>query len=259
MKKYLLLFILSAGLIFTGCKKDDDDSSGNTPTPTPTAPAAPVATAATNITQASFDANWNTSTGATGYYLDVATDAGFTTFVTGYDNLDVGNVTTKNVTGLSSRAGYYYRLRSYNAVGTSGNSNVINSTSTPPIQGTMTCKVNGTAWTASLAVVATENGAIVSVSGSDSNAHQLQINVTNFSGIGTYQLGGPMTNTNAGRWTEGIGQDQTYSTMLGMGTGTFEVTDYGNNMIKGTFSFTAKNMTQVEVSITDGIFEATFQ
>ena len=43
--------------------------------------------------QTSFSANWNASTGATKYYLDVSTSAGFGagTFVTGYQNLDVDN------------------------------------------------------------------------------------------------------------------------------------------------------------------------
>ena len=96
-------------------------------------PPVPVATAATNITQTSFDANWNASSGATGYYLDVATDSLFTSMVSGYDNLNVGNVTTYSVTGLTSGTGYYYRVRAYNSYGTSGNSNVISLTTLPDI------------------------------------------------------------------------------------------------------------------------------
>ncbi|MCD6357327.1 MAG: hypothetical protein J7L75_01990, partial [Thermoproteales archaeon] len=88
------------------------------------APDPPVATAATTDGTLTFFANWNASTGATGYYLDVATDAGFTAFLPGYNNLDVGNVTTYSVTALSA-IDHYYRLRAYNASGTSGNSNVI--------------------------------------------------------------------------------------------------------------------------------------
>jgi hypothetical protein len=89
-----------------------------------TAPDAPVATAATTDGTLTFSANWNASTEATGYYLDVATDIGFTTFLAGYENLDVGNVTTYSVT-VTSAVSHYYRLRAYNAGGTSGNSNVI--------------------------------------------------------------------------------------------------------------------------------------
>ncbi len=97
------------------------------------APAAPVATAATNITQTSFDANWGAVSGADGYYLDVATDSLFTSMVSGYDNLNTGNVTTYNVSGLTSNTVYYYRVRAYNNGGTSGNSNVINLTTLPDI------------------------------------------------------------------------------------------------------------------------------
>jgi len=90
-----------------------------------TVPGAPVATAATSITGTGFDANWNSSTGATGYYLDVATDNGFTTFVSGYNNLNVNNVDTYSVSGLTGSAVYYYRVRAYNGGGTSVNSNII--------------------------------------------------------------------------------------------------------------------------------------
>jgi outer membrane protein assembly factor BamB len=76
----------------------------------------------------SFTANWSNVTGATGYRLDVATDSLFTMYVPGYQNRNVGNVASFNVTGLNASTTYRYRLRAYNAGGTSGNSNVINLT-----------------------------------------------------------------------------------------------------------------------------------
>ncbi|MCX6301696.1 MAG: FG-GAP-like repeat-containing protein [Bacteroidia bacterium] len=81
--------------------------------------AAPVASAATNIAETSFTSHWSASTGATGYKLDIATDSTFTTIVTGYNSKDVGNITSANVSGLTSGSIYYYRLRAYNAGGTS--------------------------------------------------------------------------------------------------------------------------------------------
>ncbi len=99
-----------------------------TPTPTPTpapTPAAPNALKATNVTVSSFTANWTGVNGATGYRLDVSTNSSFTTFVPGYQNLDVGNTTSHNVTGLSANTFYYYRLRAYNGSGISPNSNVV--------------------------------------------------------------------------------------------------------------------------------------
>ncbi|PCJ79409.1 MAG: hypothetical protein COA57_15700 [Flavobacteriales bacterium] len=91
-----------------------------------TAPAAPTATVATGITSTAFDANWTASGGATTYYLDVATDAGFTAFISGYNNNNVGNVTTHTITTtLTCGTTYYYRVRASNACATSANSNTI--------------------------------------------------------------------------------------------------------------------------------------
>jgi hypothetical protein len=97
-----------------------------TSTPTATAtPAAPRAAAAGNVTANSFTANWGSVVGATGYRLDVSTSSTFVTYVPGYQNLDVGNTTSRNVTGLKRNTTYYYRVRAYNGNGTSPNSNVI--------------------------------------------------------------------------------------------------------------------------------------
>jgi subtilase family serine protease len=95
-------------------------------------PTTPVATAATSITQISFSANWSATSGATGYYLDVSTSNTFDSFVTGYNNKDVGNVLTASVTGLNAGTTYYYRLRSNGPGGTSANSNTITVVTTPP-------------------------------------------------------------------------------------------------------------------------------
>jgi phosphodiesterase/alkaline phosphatase D-like protein len=77
------------------------------------------------VTATSFIAKWQSVGGATGYRLDVATDSSFVNYVPGYQDLDVGNTTSRNVTGLTPNTNYYYRLRAYNGNGTSPNSNVI--------------------------------------------------------------------------------------------------------------------------------------
>ena len=73
----------------------------------------------------SFTANWSSVPTASGYRLDVSTSSSFGTFVPGYSNRDVGNVTSFNVTGLSANTFYYYRVRAYNGNGPGLSSNVI--------------------------------------------------------------------------------------------------------------------------------------
>jgi phosphodiesterase/alkaline phosphatase D-like protein len=102
-----------------------------TTTTLPDPPAAPTANPATSIVQTSLTANWSTSATATGYRLDVATNVGFTAFVTGFNDKDVSNVASYSVTGLSANTPYYYRLRAYNTGGASPNSGTITTTTLP--------------------------------------------------------------------------------------------------------------------------------
>jgi lysophospholipase L1-like esterase len=81
-------------------------------------------TNSTLTTLTSFTANWEVFTGATGYFLDVASDAAFGSFVSGFNNLSVTS-TSALVTGLTSGTTYYYRVRATTAGGTTENSSTI--------------------------------------------------------------------------------------------------------------------------------------
>jgi hypothetical protein len=98
----------------------------------PSTLSAPVANPATFVASSSFGANWRSVSGATGYRLDVSTSSSFNTYVQGYQNLNVGNVLSRSVTGLNASTRYYYRVRAYNGNGTSGNSNVVTVTTLSP-------------------------------------------------------------------------------------------------------------------------------
>lgn len=94
---------------------------------------APVAASAQSVGFNAFTATWSEVTFAQNYFLDVATNSGFTSFVPGYQNRNVGNVTNFQVTGLSGNTTYYYRVRAATTCNTSGNSNTISVTTTPPL------------------------------------------------------------------------------------------------------------------------------
>lgn len=90
-------------------------------------PTTPAATAATANTSSSFIANWAAVTGATNYFLDVSTNASFSSFVSGYNNINIGNSTAAGITNLTCNTTYYYRVRAANTCtsSVSANSNTI--------------------------------------------------------------------------------------------------------------------------------------
>ncbi len=118
-------------------------SGGGTGAP----PLAPIASAATGISLTGFTANWSAQPPATGYQLDVATDAAFSASVSaggrpasllaGYP-MDVGNVTSFAVTGLSPATTYYYRVRAI----ASGYSSLSSNTISVATFGGLTCTLN---------------------------------------------------------------------------------------------------------------------
>src|SRR4051794_3590109 len=73
-------------------------------------------------TRGSFLAKWPRVNGAAGYRLDVSTTPSFESYVNSYRDLDLGNVTSYVVSGLSRGTQYFYRVRPYSLAGSGGDS-----------------------------------------------------------------------------------------------------------------------------------------
>ncbi len=111
--KYAILMLLSALLVISACKNDDDSDPLK----------APVATEASDVTNEGFTATWNTSSGANDYEVDVATDNSFSNLVKTLKNLAPSSEVIDN---LNDNTEYFYRVRAtLNGANPSANSNTI--------------------------------------------------------------------------------------------------------------------------------------
>jgi hypothetical protein len=98
-----------------------DAASGSvTPSASATAPATPAAPTASVLSLTSATVNWaapsNGGSAITGYDVQWSTDSGFGSGVT---TVNLGNVVTSPITGLSTGATVYFRVRATNAIGSS--------------------------------------------------------------------------------------------------------------------------------------------
>ena len=112
-------------------------------------PAAPGKADPYTATCTGFTAQWSYTANTTKYYLDVSTNSGFSTFVSGYNNLDVGYFLNYVLTGLRPGTTYYYRVRAGNSDGSGPSSATMNyatapiPTTAPVVAGTTNIQCSG--------------------------------------------------------------------------------------------------------------------
>ncbi len=111
----ILLGILISALSVSSCKKDEEEDPGATP-------AIPVVSDALHVYGDYFYVRWIGVTGATAYYVDVATDQGFSNILPDYNNKEVAINGMFVVDGVNTSTDYFVRMRSANANGSSANS-----------------------------------------------------------------------------------------------------------------------------------------
>lgn len=124
--------------------------------------------------------------------------------------------------------------------------------------GTMTAKVDGASFTAGLAVTATITATtpkVCAFAGTGSDG-QININLGNYTGPGTYSIGSSSP-TNAAIYTLTASPFTAYSANMVLGSGTVTITSDTGGYLEGTFSFSASNNsggTMVTKNVTDGSF-----
>jgi hypothetical protein len=125
--------------------------------------------------------------------------------------------------------------------------------------GNMTAKVDGSGYSATLAVQATLSGTspkVLSVAGTGSSG-QINITLSNYTGPATYVLGSGVFD-NIATFTLTASPFTSYSASGVLGSGTVKITSDSGGYVEGTFSFSGKNNaggTITTKDITEGNFK----
>ncbi len=131
-------------------------------------PSIPVVSSFTSITSSGFTINWNNVPNASNYFLDISTNASFSSLISGYSNLSVPT-NSKLVSGLNASTTYYVRVRAANQNCISSSSSIVSKSTlcNPPVlQAASSVSLNGftlnwtstTGATSYLLDVSTSNG-----------------------------------------------------------------------------------------------------
>ena len=126
---YFVVTASSTANVPESANSNEKNATPQPPLPPPPAPTLNSATAG----NAKVTLNWSAATGATGYTVKYGTSAGSYPIP-----LNVGNITTFDVTGLTNNTAYYFVVAAINSAGSSINSNAQTATPQPPPPGVPT-------------------------------------------------------------------------------------------------------------------------
>ena len=122
--------------------------------------------------------------------------------------------------------------------------------------GSMSAKVDGKVWRASLGLNAAFSQNILAIGGTDQTGQTLGFGVAVLKGTGTYAIA-PLSAANATLYSAG----SSWAATLAQGSGTITVNTITSTGASGTFSFTLAPVNQSSLgnrTVTDGVFNVTF-
>jgi hypothetical protein len=172
---------------------------------------------------------------------DVVVSGRAYSFVSGYDNLSVGNATSQGVTGLAPLTSYYYRVRSAGGCSTGGNSNSINAitTAVPTYYSRATGNVTDPVWSPTPSGVAGAavwtNGSAMVVQSGDVVTNTGNVTVKNV----TVNNGGTLVLNNATTLKVTTGASSISGTLTANDGSTFSISEgtSATLAVSGTASF----------------------
>lgn len=125
-------------------------------------------------------------------------------------------------------------------------------------EGNLTAKVNGATFTSlKVAVGAQIASSAAVIQGSNAGGEYIRINITNYTGVGTYTFGNSISNVNSISYGT-VNPVATWISTFNIGNGTVEITEDTASTITGKFSFTGINSDSGNSTktVTDGNFSA---
>jgi len=189
-------------------------------------------------------ADWNTLAIGTWTTLGSHTFTGSSTltYVSGYEDLDVSNVTSYNVTGLNPGTTYYYEVRAYNTYGTSDVSNEIEvtTTSSSPV-----ISVTGTL------------SAFETVAGTASQYQSYSVSGTNLTAdiTVTAPSGFELSKTELGTYTGSLTFSPTGGTVSAQSVYVRIAASAPAGSVSGNITHTSTNATQVDLEVSGTVYK----